>query len=79
MLHTMAGQIGEAASAALRGQVDRAELMDQLKELARQLLGDRQLGAERHDAVAYVQAIIALLANRPVPTIPAAYKQYMPK
>jgi tetratricopeptide (TPR) repeat protein len=79
MLHTMAGQIGEAASAALRGQVDRAELMDRLKELARQLSGDEQLGAARHDAIAYVQAIVALLNNRPVPNIPAAYKEYIPK
>ena len=79
ILETMAGQIREAASAALRGQVDRAALMDQLTELAEQLSADEQLGEARHDAIAYVQAIIALLNNRPIPTIPAAYKPYMPQ
>ncbi|MGC9396833.1 MAG: hypothetical protein ACP5J4_18465, partial [Anaerolineae bacterium] len=75
-IDSLADQARDGAVAALRGEIERAPLIDNVERVAAQAAEGESPGSPWDELARYLYAVVALLREQPLPPVPARYAEH---
>ncbi len=76
-IESLADQARDGAIAALRGEIEREPLAQDIEQVAAQAAEGEEPGSPWDELAAYLRAVVALLRGEPLPGVPAAYAAHL--